>query len=173
MHWISLQDEIQADFVDAVFWYRRHYPHRLPDQRWDGECWALLRNTAEIKKGDSEQTEPMLSCSTITLGHTRIDSQQISCRSSAWRCLIFHLIVRFSRPVISIFSYTSRNSFLVSVSVFRMTEWRRWEPHSGSKARRQTSMTQGYKSWSHGMTNVSIPEVNVLKNAQHLLFLFQ
>ena len=32
----------------------------------------------------------------------------------------------------------------------------------------------GYKSWSHNMTNVSIPEVNMLKKrAQHLLFLSQ
>ena len=37
--------------------------------------------------------------------------------------------------------------------------------HSGSKPRQQTSMTQGYKSLSHGMTNVSIPEVNMLKNS--------
>ena len=26
----------------------------------------------------------------------------------------------------------------------------------------------GYKSWSHGMTNVSIPEVNMLKNSSTL-----
>ena len=40
--------------------------------------------------------------------------------------------------------------------------------HSGSNPRRQTSTTQGYKSWSHGMTNVSIPEVNMLKNSSTL-----
>ena len=30
-----------------------------------------------------------------------------------------------------------------------------------------------YKSWYHGKTNVSIPEVNKFKIAQHLLYLFQ
>ena len=29
-------------------------------------------------------------------------------------------------------------------------------------------MTQGYKRWSHGITNVSIPEVNMLKNSSTL-----
>ena len=59
--------------------------------------------------------------------HTRLYSQQISCRIPT-RCLIIsHPIARISRPVISIFSYTSWNSCPVSVSVFRMTESRRWE----------------------------------------------
>ena len=49
--------------------------------------------------------------------------QHISCRSSAGKCLIIiHLIARTSRPVIYIFSCTSRNSCLLSASVFRMTE---------------------------------------------------
>ena len=39
---------------------------------------------------------------------------------------------------------------------------------TGSNPRRQTSTTQGYKSWSHGMTNVSIPEVNMLKSSSKL-----
>ena len=43
-------------------------------------------------------------------GHTRLDSQHISCRSSVGRFVIFHPIARTSRPVIFIFSYTSRNS---------------------------------------------------------------
>ena len=52
-------------------------------------------------------------------GHTRIDGQHFSSRSSAARYLIFiHPIARTSRPVISIFSYTSRNSCPVRVSVF-------------------------------------------------------
>ena len=38
----------------------------------------------------------------------------------------------------------------------------------GTNPRRQTSTTQGYKSWSHGMTNFSIPEVNMLKNSSAL-----
>ena len=40
--------------------------------------------------------------------------------------------------------------------------------HSGSNPRRQTSTTQGYKCWSHGVKNVSIPEVNMLKNSSTL-----
>ena len=31
----------------------------------------------------------------------------------------------------------------------------------------------GYKSWSHSMANISILEVNMLKIAQHMLYLFQ
>jgi hypothetical protein len=37
--------------------------------------------------------------------------------------------------------------------------------HSGSNPRLQTSTTQVFRSWSHGMTNVSIPVVNMLKNS--------
>ena len=39
---------------------------------------------------------------------------------------------------------------------------------SSYNPRRQTSTTQGYKSWPHGMTNVSILEVNLLKNSSTL-----
>ena len=73
-------------------------------------------------------------------GHTRLDSQHISCRSSAGRCLIIiHPITRTSRPVIFIFCYTSKNSCPVSVRVFRMTGGD--VCHSGSNRRWQTSMT--------------------------------
>ena len=37
--------------------------------------------------------------------------------------------------------------------------------YNGFNPRQLTSMTQRYKSWSHGMTNVLIPEVNKLKNS--------
>ena len=40
--------------------------------------------------------------------------------------------------------------------------------HSGSNPVWQTSTTQGYKSWSHGMTNVSIQEENMLENSSTL-----
>ena len=40
--------------------------------------------------------------------------------------------------------------------------------HSGSNLRWQTSTIQGFKSWSHGMTNVSVPEVSMLKNSSTL-----
>ena len=40
--------------------------------------------------------------------------------------------------------------------------------HSGSNPRRQTSTAYGYKRWSHGMTNVSIPGTNMLKNCSTL-----
>ena len=43
-----------------------------------------------------------------------------------WEVLNYHPIARTSHPVISIFSYTSRNSCPVSVSVFIMAERRRW-----------------------------------------------
>ena len=81
-----------------------------------------------------------------------------------WVVLIIHLIVLTSCSLFSIFYYTTRNSYSASIGVFRMTERRRRMSHYGSNPR-QTSMTQGYKSWSHSMTNVSIPEVNMLKNS--------
>ena len=40
--------------------------------------------------------------------------------------------------------------------------------HNGSNPRRQISTTQGYKRWSHGMKNVSVPEVNILNNSSTL-----
>ena len=59
-------------------------------------------------------------------GHKRFDDQHIPYRSWVGRCLIIiHPIVPTSRPVISICSYTSRNSCRVSVSIFRVTERRR------------------------------------------------
>ena len=39
------------------------------------------------------------------------------------------------------------------------------ECYSCSNPRRQTSTTQGHKSWFHGTTNASVPEVNMLKNS--------
>ena len=39
---------------------------------------------------------------------------------------------------------------------------------TGSIPRQQTYTTQGYKRWSHGMTNVSVPEVNMLKKSSTL-----
>ena len=65
-----------------------------------------------------------------TYASTR-DGQHISCTSSTGRCLIIiRPISRTSCWVISIFSYISRNSCPVSVSVFRMSERRRWMSHS-------------------------------------------
>ena len=80
--------------------------------------------------------------------HTRLDGQHISCRSSTGRCLIIiHPIARTSCPVISICSYSSRNS--CPVSVFRMTKRRRWVSHSGSNPRRLMSMTRGHTRRFH------------------------
>ena len=59
-------------------------------------------------------------------GHTLLDGQHISCRSSGGGVFNHHPpYTRTSLPVISILSYTSRNSSPVRVSVFRMTESRR------------------------------------------------
>ena len=97
-------------------------------------------------------------------GHTWLDGQHISCRSSAGRCLIIiHPIVRTSHLVISIFSYTSRNSCPVSVSFIRMTEAEMNAtvvPISGDRLLRHR-----IQKLSHGMTNFSISEVNMLKNS--------
>ena len=60
-------------------------------------------------------------------------------------------------------------------SASKFSEWQSGgdECQSNSNPRRQTSMTQEYKRWSHSMTNFSIPEVICWKIAQHLLYLIQ
>ena len=83
----------------------------------------------------------------------------------SWELFNYPLIAWTFRPVISIFSYELRHSCPASVSVFRMTERQSLVSHSGSNPRRHNSTTQGLKSCSHCMTNVSIPEVSVLKNS--------
>ena len=105
-------------------------------------------------------------------GHTRLDGQHISCRGSSGRYLIIRRIARTSRPVISVFSYTSRNFCPVIVSVFRMTERRRWLSQ-WFQSQAAEFYDSRYKSWSHGMANISISEMNILKTAQHLLYLSQ
>ena len=144
-------------------------PRRLPDQRWavndERYCETLHKLRRVIQNSGAGCLVPVLSCCTITLGHTRPCGQLTSCRSSSGRCLIIHPIARISRPVISIFSYTSRNSCSISVSVFRTTERRRWVSHSGSNLKVRFLR---YKIVSHGMTNVSIPVVNMLKNNSKL-----
>ena len=85
-------------------------------------------------------------------GHARLDGQHISCRSSAGRCLIIHLIARTSRPVIFISSYASRNFCPVSVSVFKMKKRPRWVTQ-WFQSQATNLYDAGYKSWSHGMTN--------------------
>ena len=104
---------------------------------------------------------PVLSWCRIKFGHTWHGGQHISCRSSGGRFLIIHPIAQIPRPVIFIFSYTSRNSGPVIVSVLKMTERRRCASHRSSNPRQQISTTKYYESWSRGMTNVSIPEVNM------------
>ena len=101
-------------------------------------------------------------------GHTRLEGQHISCRSSAGMHLtIIHPIARTSRLVISIFSYISRNYCPVSVSVFRMKgSQRRLSQWLQSLA--AEFYDTGYKNLSHGMTNISIPEVNMLKYSSKL-----
>ena len=59
-------------------------------------------------------------------------------------------------------------SQILRVKICKRTLDTRWVSHSGSNPRWETSTTQGYKSWSHSMTNVSIPEVNMLKNSSTL-----
>jgi hypothetical protein len=66
----------------------------------------------------------MLSTGIVFLhDNARLDGQQVSCRSSAGRCLIIHPTARISLPVISIFSYTSRNS----ISVLRIIPKLDWD----------------------------------------------
>ena len=100
-------------------------------------------------------------------GHTRLDGQRITCR---WE--IIHPISRTSRPVISIFSYNSRNSCPVA-SVF--SEWQRSEDksHSGSNLRRHTSTTQDTKVGPTVWQMSQFRRWMCWKIVQHLLYLFQ
>ena len=95
--------------------------------------------------------------------HDSTDGQYISCRNSAGRCLIIiHLIAQTSRPVIFIFSYTSRNSFPINSSLFRMIEGMRWVSQ-WFQSQAADFYDTWYKIWSHNMTNVSIPEVDYVE----------
>ena len=86
--WITLQDEIQADFVGAdsdvqgVLGQTRHSPRRLPEQKEDGECLATAkycRNcNGTFRTSDAGCLVTVLSCCTKTFGHTRLDCQHIS-----------------------------------------------------------------------------------------------
>ena len=101
-------------------------------------------------------------------GHTRLDGDYFSCRSSAGSCLIIiHPIARTSHPVIFIYSKTSRNSCPVSVRVFRMTERRIWLSQCFQSQAVDFYDTE-YKSWSHCVKNFSIPEVDMLQNTSAL-----
>ena len=98
-------------------------------------------------------------------GHTWLKDQHISCRSLAGRCLIIiHPIALTSYPVISIFSYTSRNSCPISTHIFRMTERWRWVSQWF-----QSEMADFYKSWSHGMTNALNSRSEYVKNSSTLV----
>ena len=159
--WISLQDEIQADYVGAksnvhgVLEQMGHSPHRLPDQRFLSVTVKHCRNCDGPFRTNSE------GC-LVPHDNARLDGQYISYRSSAGRCLIILPIARTSRPVIFIFSYTSRNSCRLAPTFSKwqaeMSVTQRFQSQAGN-----TFTTQGYESWSHGMTNVSILEVSVFK----------
>ena len=71
-------------------------------------------------------------------GHTRLDGQHISCKSSAGRCLIIHSIARTSRQWFPFFLHLKK---------FLFWGWQRGgdECHRDSKPRRQTSTTQDTK----------------------------
>ena len=60
-------------------------------------------------------------------------------------------------------TYTSINFCLVRVSIFRMTKRWRWVSQ-WFQSQAANLYDSWYKSWSHSMTNDSIPEVNMLKN---------
>ena len=87
----------------------------------------------------------------------------------AGKCLtIIHLNTRTLRPVISIiFPYISINTCTVNFYVFRMTERRRWVLQWFQSQVADFYDTR-YESWSYGMTNVSIPEVDMWKNSSSL-----
>ena len=106
--------------------------------------------------------------------HT-FDGKHIFYRNSAGKCLTIQLIARTSRPVIFIFSYTSRNSCRSAPSI-AFSEWER----SGDECNTVVTIPGG-KSLRHRVTNVG-PTVKQMskfrrwkcwKLAEHLLFLFQ
>ena len=104
-------------------------------------------------------------------GRTLLDGQQFSCRRSTGRCLIISPYT--SHPVISIFSYTSRNSCPVSISVFRMTESCRWVSQ-WFEFQAVDFYDTGYKIWPHGMKKSQFRRsIYIEKIAKHLMYTFQ
>ena len=114
--------KIQADFglsgrkvMCTVFWDRRgillvDFLTRGKAINSEQYCQTLQKLRWSIHK----TRRGMLSADDVLLHdnacpHTRLDGQYISCSSSTGRCLIIHSIAQSSRPVISIFSYSSRN----------------------------------------------------------------
>ena len=116
MHWWdfpSSHSSIIAAVEDGIYYFSSR---RL----WSAVCDKVF----EITEHSVIEIHRQL-C--LVYGLTRLYGQHNACRSSNGKFLInIHPTVRTSRPVISIFSYISRNSCPVSVSVFRMTERRRW-----------------------------------------------
>ena len=106
-------------------------------------------------------------------GHTRSNGQQISCRSSAERCLIIiHLIARTSRPVI-FHLFLHLKKFLSGRQFF--SEWERGEechtvvPIPGGRLLRQRDTKVGRTVWQMSQLRRSIR----WKIAQHVLYLLQ
>ena len=159
-------------FLCTVFWDRRGI--LLVDILTRGEMMNAkhCRNCDGPFRTRAGCVVPVLSCCTITLSQTRFDGPLISCRSSAGRYLIILPIARTSRPVISIFSYTSRNSCPVSISVFRMTMRRRWVSHCDSNSRRLL----GHRDAKVGPAVWQVSHFRrwiYWKIAQHFLYLLQ
>ena len=82
----------------------------------------------------------------------------ISCRIWAGRCFsIIHPIAWSSRSVMSIFTYSSASAF---------SDWQMWKWASQwLQFHAADFYDTEYKTWSHRMTNISIPEMKILKNS--------
>ena len=88
-HWISLQDKIQTDFVGAAFWDRQAFSS---SNSWPQVRQWILSVTAKhcrncdgpFRTSGAGCLVTVLSCCTITFGHSRLDGQYISCRSFNW-----------------------------------------------------------------------------------------
>ena len=167
---ISLQHEIQGDFVGA-----ENYKHgvlgqtghsrRLPDQRWHSECWKY-ETLQKLRRAFRKKWRVMLSAGLVLL-HDKARPHTVR-RST-------HLLQEFSWEMFNHSLYGPdlvlsdfhlfvhlKKSLSGQRQSFQNDRWR-LASHSGSNPRRQTSTTKGIQKLPHGMTNVSIPKVNMLK----------
>ena len=114
------QDEIQADCVGAesdvygVLGQTGHSPFRHPDQRRDGGAERYCETLQKLRRAIQNKRHGMVSDGVILLHD---NARPLTARRSthflqqfSWEVFIMHPIARTSLPLISILSYTSRNS---------------------------------------------------------------
>ena len=141
-----------------------HSPRWLPDQRWEGECWAYCRNYTRPSRTSMRR---MLSAGVVLLHDNALPHK-------AWR--LTHLQEFswevFNHPPYSLDLTPSDFHLYLHLKKFLSGQHQYFQNDREAEMSViqwfQSQEAKGYKSWSHGMTNVSILEVNMLENSSTL-----